>query len=278
MYFMKTSKSVVTGLLEQKTLFAETAYKMPCISYQSMRRSCRVIREFVLYYFPIYNLSMNDFFRFYPILGFIEALVYQTDEEVEQLQSEAYHYELSNSPWESKQKIILSVLEEFNIKHFKVEYYLNKLGDYFDLETQLLTTSHITHAMIRKAEELRSSDYRVLHCTLLKMLGLNYPHQELNEELKLMWPLEVLNDIEDDLMSYSEDVATKHYNTYRMFVKLYSDKAPYYLKRELDYYENIFHQQLAQFSDLKREAFTRPWNAYRLDHPVPVIPEPIFED
>ncbi len=275
---MKISKPVVTGLLEQEILFAETAYKMPCISYQSMRRSCRVIREFVLYYFPIYNLSMNDFFRFYPILGFIEALVYETDDEVEKIQSEGYDHELTASPWEYKQKIILSVLEEFNIKHFKVEYYLDKLGDYFDLETHLLTTPHITHAMIRKAEELRSSDYRILHCTLLKMLGLNYPNDEFNDELKLMWPLEVLNDIEDDLMSYSEDVASKHYNTYRMFVKLYGEKAPYYLKRELDYYENIFHQQLVQFSDLKRETFIKPWNAYRLDHPVPVIPEPIFED
>ena len=277
MSFMKVSKAVVTGLLEPEILLNELAYKMPCISYQSMRRSSRVLREFVLYYFPIYNLSMNDFFRFYPILGFIEALVYQTDDEVEQIQSEGYHNEIQTSPWESKQKIILSVLEEFNIKHLKVEYYLKKLGEYFDLETQLLAAPHITHAMIRKAEELRSSDYRALHCTLLKMLGLNYP-EELNEELKLMWPLEVLNDIEDDLMSYSEDVAAKHYNTYRMFVKLYGEKASYYLKRELDFYEKQFHEQLAQFSDLKREAFTRPWNAYRLDHPVPVIPEPIIED
>ncbi|MEH2000903.1 MAG: hypothetical protein V7L00_19515 [Nostoc sp.] len=275
---MKISKPIVTGLLEPKVLFHESAYKVPCISYQSLRRSCRVLREFVLYYFPIYNLSMNDFFRFYPILGFIEALVYETDDEVEQIQAESSHYKLQNSPWQHKQKIILSILEEFNIKHFEVEYYLNKLGDYFDLETQLLATKNITHAMIRKAEELRSSDYRVLHCTLLKMLGMNYSQEELNEELKLMWPLEVLNDIEDDLMSYSEDVEAKHYNTYRMFVKLYKEKAPYYLKRELDYYENLFHQQLTQFSDLKREAFTRPWNAYRLDHPVPIIPEPIFED
>lgn len=274
---MKISKAIVTGLLEPEVFVNQVAAKLPCISYQSMRRSSRVLREFVLYYFPIYNLSMNDFFRFYPILGFVEALVYQTDDEVEQIQSEGYD-ELQTSPWNSKQALILAVLEEFNLKHFKVEFYLNKLGEYFDLETQLLADPHVTHAMIRKAAELRSSDYRVLHCTLLKMLGLNYQQEELNEELNLMWPLEVLNDIEDDLMSYSEDVAEQKYNTYKMFVKIYREKAPYYLKRELDYYEKLFHEQLAQFSDLKREAFTRPWNAYRLDHPVPVIPDPIFED
>lgn len=274
---MKISKAIVTGLLEPEVFVNQVAAKLTCISYHSMRRSSRVLREFVLYYFPIYNLSMNDFFRFYPILGFIEALVYQTDDEVEQIQSEGYD-ELQISPWNSKQALILAVLEEFNVKHFKVEFYLNKLGEYFELETQLLADPHVTHAMITNAAELRSSDYRVLHCTLLKMLGLNYQQEELNEELNLMWPLEVLNDIEDDLMSYSEDVAEQKYNTYKMFVKIYGERAPYYLKRELDYYENLFHEQLAQFSELKREAFTRPWNAYRLDHPVPVIPDPIFED
>jgi hypothetical protein len=29
---------------------------------------------------------------------------------------------------------------------------------------------------------------------------------------------------------------------------------------------------------MKRDSFLKPWNAYRLDHPVPVIPEPIMEN
>jgi hypothetical protein len=274
---MTISKATLTTTRNSGILVNKLASKISCISYQSMRRSSRVLREFMLYYFPIYNLSMNDFFRFYPILGFIEALVYQTDDEVEKIQGEGYAT-LQHSPWQSKQEIILAVLEEYNLKHYKVEYYMEKLGDYFELETQILASSHVTHEMIKKAAELRSSDYRVLHCTLLKMLGLNYQEEELNEELKLMWPLEVVNDIEDDLMFYSDDVAAKHYNTYRMFVKIYGEKAPYYIKKELDFYESLFYKQLRRFSEIKRESFTKPWNAYRLDHPVPVIPEPILED
>ncbi len=274
---MTISKATLTTARDSGVLVNKLASKISCISYQSMRRSSRVLREFVLYYFPIYNLSMNDFFRFYPVLGFIEALVYQTDDEVEKIQSEGYE-KLQHSPWHSKQEMILAVLEEHNLKHCKVEPYMQKLGEYFELETQLLASSHITHAMIKKAAELRSSDYRVLHCTLLKMLGLNYLEDELNEELRLMWPLEVLNDIEDDLMFYSDDVAAKHYNTYRMFVKVYGEKAPYFLKKELDFYESLFHKQLGRFSGMKRESFIKPWNAYRLDHPVPVIPEPILEN
>ncbi len=274
---MTVLESKVATKLDTEIFVNKLPSRTSCISYQSMRRSSRVLREFVLYYFPIYNLSINDFFRFYPVLGFIEALVYQTDDEVEKIQSEGCH-NLQNSPWNSKQEIILAVLKEFNLKHFQVEWYLNQMGTYFDLETELLASPHPTHAMVRKAAELRSSDYRILHCTLRQMLGLSFQQEELNEELKLMWPLEVLNDIEDDIDSYSLDVAAKQYNTYRMFVKLYGENAAYYLKRELDYYENLFHSQLRQFSDLKREAFTRPWNAYRLDHPVPVIPEPINED
>jgi hypothetical protein len=185
---------------------------------------------------------MNVFFRFYPVLGFIEALVYQTDDEVENNQSEGYE-KLQHYPWYSKQEMNLAVLEEHNLKHCKVESYMQKLGEYFELETQLLASYHVNHGMIKKAAKLRYYDYRLLHCTLIKMLGLNYLEDDLNEELRLTWLLEVLNDIEDDLMFYSDDVAAKHYNTYRMFVKVDGEKAPYFLKKELDFYESLFHKQ-----------------------------------
>lgn len=80
---MEISTAIATGLFESKIFAQEIASKKLCISYQSMRRSSRVLREFVLYYFSLYNLSYKDFFRFYPILGFVEALVYETDDEVE---------------------------------------------------------------------------------------------------------------------------------------------------------------------------------------------------
>jgi hypothetical protein len=274
---MEISKAVTTGLLESKILGKERTSKKLCISYQSMRRSSRVLREFVLYYFPLYNLSCQEFFRFYPILGFVEALVYETDDKLEELQSTGYS-KIKNSPWQSKQKIILSVLEKININNKKIYFYLKEIGNYCELETYLLGASCIEHSSVIKAAELRSSDYRVLHSILAQMLDLNYREEELNENLTLMWPLEVLNDLEDDLMSYSDDVAVKHYNSYRMFVKLYGEKAPFYLKKELDNYESLFHKQIAVLSDLKREPFTQAWNAYRLDHPAPVIPDPIFED
>lgn len=274
---MEISKAIATGLFESKTLGQEMASKKLCVSYQSMRRSSRILREFVLYYFPLYNLSYQDFFQFYPILGFVEALVYETDEELEELQTTGYP-KIKNSPWESKQEIILSILENVNIKNPKVDFYLKEIGNYCELETYLLASSCIEHSAVIKAAELRSSDYRVLHSILAQMLNLSYGEEELSEKLTLMWPLEVLNDLEDDLMSYSDDVAVKHYNSYRMFVKLYGEKAPFYLKRELDYYESLFHKQIAVLSELKREPFTQAWNAYRLDHPVPVIPNPLFED
>ncbi|MEA5536733.1 hypothetical protein [Crocosphaera sp. XPORK-15E] len=243
-----------------------------------MKRSSRVLREFVLYYFPLYHLEIRDFFRFYPVLGFMEALVYETDEEVEEIQANNSIFS-GYSPWKTKRETILDILEKTNLKHHCVETYLDNLGEYFALETNLLASRIITHQEIIQAAQLRSSDYRFLHCTLQKMLGQNFQDEELNEELRLMWPLEVLNDIEDDIESYQEDVANKHYNTYRMFVKIYGEKAPYYLKKELDYYQNLFHEGVETLSDtsFKYKAFQKSWNAYRLDHPVPIIPQPILE-
>jgi hypothetical protein len=250
-----------------------------CVSYLSMKRSCRVLREFVLYYFPLYHLEVQDFFRFYPILGFMEALVYETDEEVEAMQA-GHFISLGYSPWQTKQAVILDVLKQSNFKHHCVENYLEQLGEYFELETQLLAARQVKHQDVIKAAELRSSDYRFLHCTLQKMLGQNFQEEEFNQELKLMWPLEVLNDIEDDIEFYQDDVGKQCYNTYRMFVKMYGEKAPYYLQKELDYYENLFHEGVESLSktSFKYKAFQESWKAYRLDHPVPIIPQPILEN
>ena len=65
-----------------------------------------------------------------------------------------------------------------------------------------------------------------------------------------------------------------------MFVKMYGKKAPYYLQKELDYYQNLFQKGVKSLSNMsfKYQAFQKSWNAYRFDHPVAVIPEPILEN
>jgi hypothetical protein len=59
--------------------------------------------------------------------------------------------------------------------------------------------------------------------------------------------VEVLADIGDDLKTYHQDLAARRFNTYDIFVQLYSHAAPDRMRAEIDRYERLFRAELARF-------------------------------
>ncbi|OKH54664.1 hypothetical protein NIES2130_27985 [Scytonema sp. HK-05] len=237
----------------------QSVAQIPYISYQNLCKSSKVMKGIFKVFFPTYNLSFDDFFNYYPLLGFIEALVYQTDVEVEAAQANRS----SMSPfslWNRKKELIQSLLKELNLEHPTIEDALEKMGEFFDLESQVMAADTITHADITRLSELRSGDIRVLHHTLIQMLG--KPHRP--EVFELFLPLEVISEFADDIISYKKDVASGHYNTYWMFERLYGEEAPYYLKAEIDRYLNLYEEKLKLFSkneySINLEEFSKAFN------------------
>jgi hypothetical protein len=244
----------------------------PCVSYWGMHKSARVLDALTSYYFPLYELSYKDFFSYYPVLGLVEALIYQADEAVEASQGKESSPARKN-PWVPKKNLIINLLRECNLDHPLIEKHLENLGLYYELESQLMSQVTITYADIIKSAELRTSDVRALHGILLKIA--NKPYNK--NAFELMWPLEVLADIQDDIVQYKDDVEKNCYNIYRMFVKLYGEEATDYLQSELVRYESIFQERLAHLPQDEQEIYLRIASDYEQEHSIKAIPEPILE-
>jgi len=258
-------------LLKQNLSANNFAKKYTCVSYYGMQKSARIMRDMALFYLPIYDLRIVDFFKYYPTLGFIEALVYQADIEVEAEQHQQIPLQ-QTSRWQAKRNIISLLLKELSINHWSIEYYLDKLGEFYDLETKLMTSKTFTHADVSQINELRSSDYRILHSLLIQSLNKTYTQIIFD----VMWPIEVVTEIYDDIYSYKSDVVAGHFNTYDLFLKLYGQDAPKYLEAEMDHYEQMFDDFLYQLSPHSQQLYSFIWSQMQQIYPRPKIPQPIW--
>ncbi|MGR9014123.1 MAG: hypothetical protein ACU83U_10810, partial [Gammaproteobacteria bacterium] len=201
----------------------EDDFLHPVMSFHSLKKAMRVIQEMSLYYFPLHELGMEDFFQLMPMLIFAEATAYQTDEEYEiQLNSP-----LSASP---KLEIIKRVLNQASLYDEQLDTELQRGIAYWQMERGLLSGSTFTEADIIENTRFKCCDYRFLHRLLFRVL--NKPYDD--ELLELSWLVEQIGEIEDDLLQYEDDLSKGVYNSYALFVQLYADQAPQRLQTHLD--------------------------------------------
>lgn len=235
------------------------------LSYHSISKSTTMLKIIFKLYGSIYNISVDDCFeKCYPLLVFIESLIYEADNEIENNQtSNSPLTQLSISPWDERKTIIQSLLKELNLEHPTILNQLEKLEEYFKLESQLVTSETITYEDVVRASELRSSDLRILHCTLIQILGKSYRP----EVFELMLPREVLIEFADDCYSYQEDVAAGNYNTYWIFEKMYGEEAHYYLQAEVDRYRRLFEEKLNHFPKEEQELYSVKWSRFWKRYP-----------
>ncbi|GCA89850.1 hypothetical protein [Microcystis aeruginosa] len=225
------------------------------ISYHSIYKATPSLKFIFKHYCPIYHISLDEFFEYYPLLAFIEYLVYETDAEIESNQKDSSSSSQS-SLWDSKKIIIRSLLKEFDLEAPTILKHIENLGQYFELESQLVTSEKITLEDVIRASELRSSDELILHCTLIAMSGKPYR----DEIFEIMSPIHILLEFHDDFLSYQEDRAAGNYNTYWMFQKLYGEEAHHYLKAEIDRYSKLFEATLEQLSEQDQEFYSSKWS------------------
>lgn len=228
------------------------------ISYHSIYKTGQIIKALLKLYGSIYNASEDVFFNeCYPLLAFIECLIYEADREIENNQNNSSPIP-QLAPWDNQKVIIQSLLKELNLEHPTISHQLDNLGEYFKLESQLVTSEKITYEEVVRASELRSSDFRILHSTLVQQLGKPYR----SEVFELMLPREVLIEFNDDFYTYNGDVTAGNYNTYWMFEKLYGEEAHHYLQAEVDRYRNLFEEKLSQFPEEEQELHSVKWSRF----------------
>ena len=249
--------------------------QIPLFSHEATQKSAHIVKDYVCdLYFLFHGLSYKDIFTYCPILISIESMVYQVDLVAENAKKQNV-VKTKNEDFKTltmQKYSFIKLLKKIDFYDSIIAEQLAMGEEYVKLENKIMAEAVIDHSEVMRVAELRPCDVRILHCILFRMLGKPYDEKLLS----VLWPVEVIADIENDFKHYADDVAKKSYNTYRMFVKLYEENAPARIKAELDRYENLFKEEVANFSLDIQQKLMALYSQFRQTHSA-AIPKPIIE-
>ena len=239
---------------------------LPLVSFRGLRRSSWVIAGLGRLYLGLYDVPADRVLEFFPVIGFIEALVYQCDADVE-LAGGLTPAVVATA--KRRHASIVLLLRKLALEDKRAEAEMVNMWIYAALEGALnKPDAEVTLAQLRRAAELRTSDVRVLHAIIARLAG-----READERYcSVLWPLEVIGDIEQDLESYADDVAHDHYNTYAMFERLFGDAAPERMAAEIAGYQAMYEQRLAELEPGEQLRIRNFVAGHRARTPAPPIP------
>lgn len=236
------------------------------------RKAGRIFKDYVLdLYFPAQRLSRWQRLRCAPLLLLVEYLVYRVDtvaENTKDVQLEA----VGNTEYQTLHRYkaaFESLLRRARAHNEAVARQLALGEQYVRMENKVTSTRLAGHAEVLRLAELRPSDVRLLHGMTFALLDRPVD----NDLLDLLWPVEVLADIGNDLDHYDRDVAAGRFNTYHAFVRLYGPAAPERLSAEVARYEELFRARLATFP-IDRQAELTALCTRRYRPRTENIPEP----
>lgn len=234
------------------------------LSFRSLQKSSYVVREMTRYYFPLYDVSPRDYLTYAPRLVALEAIVFDVDRELETGSGR----DVFRRVGEARDSLAELLLADGPLDE-PTERELANLVEYARLEGRLVRGGPSRASDVWRACDLRTSDVRLLHRALVRMIGV--PCRE--DWFDLMWPLECLMDIELDLDDYAEDAATGGYNTLLMLERLLGEApARACLADRIAFYGVLHETRLAEADRPTRERFDRLRADYRKDHAFPPMP------
>ncbi|MER7844810.1 hypothetical protein ABTZ03_12820 [Kitasatospora sp. NPDC096077] len=215
-------------------------------------------------------MSVSERLRCAPLLLLVEYLVYRVDsvaEGAKDIDLDATRNEDYDKLHRYKAKFE-SLLRRTHAYNGAVAREIDNGEEYVRLENKVTSGGPADHADVLRLAELRPTDVRMLHAMTFALRG-----RPVDEALmRLLWPVEVLADLGNDLLHYRQDVVAGQFNTYHCFVELYGAAAPDRLRVELDRYEQQFLDELARFPR-SRQAGLRAVCARRYRPLTAVIPE-----
>ncbi len=235
-----------------------------CVSTRSLRKANYVVREMARYYFPLYDIPAEDAFSYLSTLLICESIVFDVDLDLEKSQGEG----LFDRVLRSRNQIAEHLSQE-GLLDQAIEAELDNLVEYARLEHRLMSASLPGAEEIERACALRTSDIRLLHRVLVRMLGRDY-----NESyFELMWPLEAIMDIELDLEDYPRDLAENGFNTMILLQRLRGQEdGRQAVGSLLQGYEARFMERLLLSPPDTQRRFLGVLARYQTDHPRPALP------
>ena len=246
-------------------------FKRVYSTIEASAKAYGIYRDYVReLYFPANSLTLPQRLRCAMPLLFIELLVYQVDAISEKSKSVDLDV-VRNEDYETLHKYkekFRSLLRIMHAYNESTEQQMEYGEQYVRLENKVTSHQVIEYEDLIRLIELRSSDVRLMHSMIFALLG--RPCE--SGLMDLLWPVEVLSDIANDLDHYAADVKNGQFNAYAAFVALYGDEAPARIRAEIDRYEGCYRELLAEYPE-SRQAELDALCARRYRARTAIIPE-----
>ncbi|KAK9823135.1 hypothetical protein WJX72_000504 [[Myrmecia] bisecta] len=233
----------------------------PVISCNALSRARTTIEDFVQSYFPLHGLVVpQDFWRFWDILVFVEAVIYEMDEENEALSTEG---QTVPDVVLQGEEVLLAVLRERGLLSSAISEQLQEGRLYWQSERDLCARMLRANPAAASAQppfsveevhaaSLRKSfDYRVLNLLLYNLTDTT-PDRAL---LDFLYVDEHLVDIGDDLVDYEDDIEKNSFNIFRAYVHIFGKDAPLHLAKRISEFEALHHEKLQQLPQAAQNAY-----------------------
>lgn len=188
------------------------------ISLLAMTKASRVVKDFVVSFFPLLDLPLTRYLDMSHVLLWAESAVYTMDFTVERAQRRAP----TRLGVEPEVEVLTAGLRSLGLLTPQVSEDVSRLVRYFELETELLASgSAPSIERLREVWGLRSSDVRLLASITAQLAGMADSYHA-NVGLRrcidgLMRCVEVVADAAD----YEADEEADSFNTLRMFARIY---------------------------------------------------------
>jgi hypothetical protein len=223
------------------------------VSLRSLRKSGRVLYAFSQFYLPFYNCDLRILlFDHWDVFGCLSAGVYEVDEMIEAGVPTADVFRA------------LTKLRHYLEGRVECDEYIRKRFDdarrYYSFEASLLQgTEPYSFDKLIAITEIRSFDFRILHRALTRLTGRAY---DLRVFQWFQW-FEMLMEIEDDLLSSSEDMDRGTYNIFCLAARLSGDSATTLvadLRRRIEWH---LEECSRDFHETQRAACSSIYATYR---------------
>lgn len=232
----------------------------PRISYHSLQVAISVLEGVIANYLPLYEVSWKEGFRHYPLLVFVEALIINAEEAMEEAATARLDDPLSH--WRRTQSDIISLLAAQQCDHPEIKRYVGETEEFFNLVHSQMYEQQITGQSVARSLELAAGDFCLLHAILGRLLGKNH-EEDLFQCLK---PLEILREFKWYLENFDNDLQRSRFNIFILCHKLYGDNALNQIMSMKSYYESCLQGILPKTPQRVRSLLDQQVANYNLEN------------
>ena len=240
-------------------------------------KAAGIVRDYVLHlYYIVDDVPRLHRLWMTPLLLGVEYLVYRVDALAERNVTVDLEVERNRDydAFHAYKRVFERVLRAIGAWNDDVARRIEEGECFIRMENGATSRGDVGRDDVMALVELRPTDVRLLHAMTSALR-----HRPADPAVRdLLWPVEVLADIANDLQHYGRDVRTGALNVYAAFVRLHGDAAAVELRREVDRYDATVRESLSRVPADRRAAVARAcrrrYAAALAPYPCPITPPP----